>query len=71
MILQTAKISYVGVNDNDQRIGTVKVILNRVKAALNAAGDGVVRICIPALGAPDWGDLTGTVGLHLHRYPSV
>ena len=63
--MQAAKVSYVGVDDRGT--DTVKTVLGQLTAALDAVGDGVVRVCIPALGAPDWGDLTSTVSLYASR----
>ncbi|KZV75589.1 PAXNEB-domain-containing protein [Peniophora sp. CONT] len=59
-VLQSAKVQYVGVSDEEKGSDTVVAILGRLKNTLDTVGDGVVRVCIPALGSPEWGDLTST-----------
>ncbi|OAX44807.1 PAXNEB-domain-containing protein [Rhizopogon vinicolor AM-OR11-026] len=73
---QSAQLVLIGVDTSEDAGGVIKQIEGLLSSS---ASTQAVRICIPALGSPHWGDLQPstvlgmlhTIRRLLHRYPSA
>ncbi|KAF8640831.1 hypothetical protein AX17_000480 [Amanita inopinata Kibby_2008] len=73
--LQSGQLTCISVSDAEAGLRTV---LRRIAMRLESSADGLpIRVCIPSLASPQWGDITGQDVLHflqslrslLRRYP--
>lgn len=67
--LHSGQISSINVQSSGSRLTSIYEVLNRIKGVLKHNASEVIRICVPALGSPMWGELKQEVSQILSSSP--
>ncbi|KAH0590507.1 hypothetical protein H2248_000654 [Termitomyces sp. 'cryptogamus'] len=54
---QSGRLSFINVQSSGSGPVSISEVLNRIRDALKCGAPQPIRICIPALGSPSWGEL--------------
>ncbi|KAG6887794.1 hypothetical protein C0995_012698 [Termitomyces sp. Mi166 len=55
--LHSGRLSFLDVQSSDWGSTLISEVLNRIRGALKCDASEAIRICVPALGSPSWGEL--------------